>query len=80
MRTSQGALSRRDEAMRGVRRAVDEIPGAERPLLALDEQQALAHEDEEALLGGLGVIEQPRPGPEDAQIDSELGEGASARS
>lgn len=41
--------------MRGRRRAVDEVPGAKGPLLAVDQQQALACEDEEALLARLRV-------------------------
>src|SRR6185369_7782551 len=39
------------------RRRVDEVPGAQFSLLALDEQQALAGEDEEVLLLVLAVIE-----------------------
>jgi hypothetical protein len=33
-----------------------EVPGPERPLLALDEQQTLARDDEEVLLIGLCVV------------------------
>jgi hypothetical protein len=40
----------------GARRAVYEVPRLERPLLALDEQQALTGQDEEVLLRGLGVV------------------------
>ena len=45
-----GAVSRADEYVLGVRRAVDEVPRPERSLLALDQEQALAGEDEEVLL------------------------------
>src|SRR5919106_5884948 len=41
---------RADEGVRSARRAVRVVPSPERPLLALDEQDALAHEDEEVLL------------------------------
>jgi len=34
----------------GVRRAVDEVPRPQRPLLTLDEQQTLAGQDEKVLL------------------------------
>jgi hypothetical protein len=37
-------------------RAVDEVPGAERPFLLLDQQQALAGQDEEVLLARLRVV------------------------
>src|SRR4051794_8071418 len=38
------------EAMLGPRRSVEEVPGPQTALLVLDEQRALAGEDEEALL------------------------------
>jgi hypothetical protein len=39
---------------------VDEIPGLQRALLLLDQEQAFAREDEEVLLHVLGVIEPVR--------------------
>jgi hypothetical protein len=52
---------------------VDEVPGAQRPLLAFDEQQALPGEHEEVLRDGLGVVEPARvAGVEHAQVDPEL--------
>jgi hypothetical protein len=39
---------------------MDEVPGAEPPLLTLDQEQALAREDEEVLLGVLAVIHAAR--------------------
>src|SRR4029450_1325423 len=57
--------------------AVEEVLCPQRPLLPFDEQQALAGEDEEALLGALAVVEADRlPGPEDADVDPQLAEGA----
>ncbi len=54
---------------------MDEIPRLERPLLALDQQQALAGEDEKILLAGLAVV-QPAclTTPEHANRESALGE------
>jgi hypothetical protein len=49
-----------------------EVPGRERSLLALDEQETLTRQDEKRLLGGLGVVQQPRSGPEHAEVDSEV--------
>jgi hypothetical protein len=39
---------------------VDEIPGAERPLLLLDQKQAPSREHEEVLLAVLGVVQARR--------------------
>jgi hypothetical protein len=36
---------------------MDEVPGAKPPLLPLDEQEALAEEDEEVLLRIFGVVQ-----------------------
>src|SRR5919206_5077115 len=59
--------------------AVDEVPGAERQLPALDEQQALAREHEEVLLRPLPVVEADRlAGLEHVQVDPELPEAALA--
>src|SRR5581483_7460519 len=49
-----------DERVLRPRRAVHEIPRAERPLLALDQEQALAGEDEEVLLTRLAVVARGR--------------------
>ena len=50
------ARPRADEAVLRLRRAVDEVPRLQRPLLALDQQHALPSEDEEVLLVRLAVI------------------------
>jgi hypothetical protein len=56
---------------------VEEVPRPERPLLALDQQQALAGEDEEVLLGRLGVVQGARPaGGEHHDPDPDLRESA----
>src|SRR5207247_2298982 len=49
-----------DEDMARVRWTVHEVPCPQRPLLLLDEQEALAVEDEEVLLRRLGVVEAVR--------------------
>ena len=43
--------------VRGHRWAVHEVPGPQVPFLVLDDQHALAHEDQEVLLDRLGVVE-----------------------
>src|SRR5919197_239531 len=43
------ALARADEDVLGARRAVDEVPRTQAPLLPLDDEQALARQDEEVL-------------------------------
>src|SRR5262249_6488306 len=56
--------------------AVDEIPGPQRALLAFDEQQALAGEDQKAFLRALAMVEPERlAGLEDVDVDPELAEG-----
>src|SRR5262245_26829579 len=56
-------------------RAVEEVPGLQLPLLALDDQQTLAGQYEEVLLGILAVIQaHRRPGPEHVQVDPEARE------
>jgi hypothetical protein len=56
--------------------AVEEVPGAKRTLLPLDEQQALAGEHEKVLLRTLVVVQADRlPGLENADVDPELAEG-----
>src|SRR6266550_5591643 len=51
-----GPVTRTDEAVLGVRRAVDEVPRLQVPLLAFDDDQALAGEHEEVLLVRLAVV------------------------
>src|SRR3954453_6760004 len=53
---AQLGASSHDCALRPGRR-VKEVPGAETPLLALDEQSALTRHDEERLLIRLGVVD-----------------------
>src|SRR5687768_12459712 len=53
-------LTRADEHVLRPRRAVDEVPGPQRPLLALDQEQALPGEDEEVLLLVLAVVHAAR--------------------
>ena len=52
-----------------------EVPGFQRPLLALDDQQRLAGEHEEILLIVLAVVHRHRlVGRENSQVDPELRE------
>src|SRR3954447_3475417 len=53
---------------------MEEVPGSEEWLLALDEQPALTGQDEEGLLIRLGVVNAALPGLEDGHIDPELRE------
>src|SRR3982751_510431 len=53
---------------------MEEVPGSEESLLALDEQPALAGQNEEGLLIRLGVVNAALPGLEDGHIDPELRE------
>src|SRR4051794_18958340 len=53
---------------------MEEVPGSEESLLALDEQPALAGQDEEGLLIRLGVVNAALPGLEDGHVDPELRE------
>ena len=54
-------------------RTVDEVPGPQRPFLPLDEQQALARENEEILLHVLPVVQAVRlAGLEHPDVDPEL--------
>jgi hypothetical protein len=53
---------------------VDEVPGLQPPLLVLDQEDALAAEDEEVLLVRLGVVEaHGRARLEDGQPVADLG-------
>src|SRR5215210_872592 len=53
---------------------MEEVPGSEEPLLALNEQPALTGQNEEGLLIRLGVVDAALAGPEDGHIDPELRE------
>src|SRR3954470_18302469 len=53
---------------------MEEVPGSETPLLALDEQPALTRQDQERLLIFLGVVDAALTRLEDSQIDPELRE------
>src|SRR4029450_1128470 len=56
-----------------VRRAMQKVPGFHRTLLALDDRERLAGQDEEVLLVGLPVIHRHRLAwPEHLDIDPEL--------
>src|SRR5207248_2059350 len=67
------AVAGADEHVLRPRRAVDEVPRAELPLLTLDEQQALAREDEEVLLDLLPVVHAGGlTRREDADVDADL--------
>ena len=62
-----------DEHVLHTGRAVEEVPGLQRALLAVDEQAARAVEDEERLLEVLGVVEAVRlAGLEHADVDADL--------
>src|SRR6478736_10019918 len=51
---------------------VEEVPGSEESLLALDEQPALTGQNEEGLLIRLGVVDAALAGLEDGHIDPEM--------
>ena len=53
---------------------MEEVPGSEKSLLALDEQPALTDQNEEGLLICLGVVNAALAGLEDSHIDPELRE------
>ena len=66
-------VSRPDDDVLDPGRTMEVVPLLEPPLLALDDQQALAREDEEALLVILAVVHRHRlPRPDDAEIEAEL--------
>src|SRR3954447_12988383 len=50
------AVAGANEDVLGERRAVHEVPGAQAALLSLDEEKALAAQDQEVLLALLGVV------------------------
>jgi hypothetical protein len=47
----------------GHRRAVDEVPSPQAPFLVFDDQDALAHQDQEVLLHRLRVVQTPPADP-----------------
>jgi lipoic acid synthetase len=64
-----------NEDVLGPRRAVNEVPGTQRPLLLFDQQEALAGEHEEVLLGLLAVVEGVRlTRSQDPEPEAQLGE------
>ena len=68
------AVTRADEHVLRPRRAVDEVPGREPPLLTLDQEQAFAREHQEVLLLVLSVVHaRGLAGSEDADVDAHLG-------
>ena len=70
-----------DEHVLGPVRAMDEVPLAQRSLLALDQQQALTRQDEEVLLLVLAVVLAGRlAGGEHADVEPEPGELAASPS
>ena len=70
-----GAGTGADDHVIGAGRAVDKVPLPQRPLLALDEEQRLARENEEVLLVGFPVVHPDRLArPEDEQGDPDLWE------
>src|SRR5690242_8781257 len=69
----------RDDRVVCAGRAVHEVPGPQRPLLAFDDQDRLTGQDEEVLLIGLPVIHRHRlTGGEPCQVDPQLVEVAAA--
>lgn len=68
-----GTASRPDDHVLRVRRAVHEVPRAQVPLLAFDEQNSFARNDEEILLIGLPVVHGHRLARSEREcIDAEL--------
>ena len=51
-----GTIARPDECVCRAGRPVHEVPGAQVTFVILDDQDALAHEDQKVLLHGLGVV------------------------
>src|SRR5205814_1598793 len=65
--------SRADDHVRDVPGAVEEVPLLERALFALDDQEALAAQDEKVLLVGLAVVHAHRlPRLQRVQVEAEL--------
>jgi hypothetical protein len=75
MKIHARAVTRADEAVLGVGRAVHEVPRLHLPLFALDHRQALAREHEEILLVRLAVVPPTRlAGLEDGDRVAEVRE------
>src|SRR5262245_6883172 len=75
MRITHGSSPVPTKMWSGPGRAVDEVPGAQRPLLLLDQEQAGAGEHEEVLLAGLPVVQPGRlAGLEDGEREPGLPE------
>src|SRR5439155_14223226 len=75
----RSALAGADDDVRRSGRAVDEVPRLQLPHLVLDDQHALACEDEEILLRVLGVVSpEALPRLEHADVDPELREAVLA--
>ncbi len=71
--TTHGPSPAPDEDVLGPGRAVHEVPGLQQALLAFDDQQALAGEDEEVLLRVLAVVHAVRaPWAQDPDADPDL--------
>src|SRR5438067_301225 len=69
----RGAVTGSDDHVRGARRAVQEVPLADRHLLVLDDRKALAAEHDEELLCVLGVVGRGGlAGTEDAHVDPQV--------
>src|SRR6185295_7846721 len=67
-----------NEDVLGLGRAVHEVPRAQGALLALDDEHALAREDEEVLLVALAVVDPAGlPRLEDGQRDADMGNAIS---
>src|SRR5689334_6312323 len=70
-----GASARANDDVRYSRRAVQVVPLLQLSLLAFDDQETFAGENEEALLMVLSVVERDRlPRPDDTEIEAKLGE------
>src|ERR1044072_5254232 len=66
-------VARTHEGVLGPRGGVEEVPRPEAPLLALDDQRALAREHQERLLVHLGVVEARLSGFQHGEVDPQLG-------
>ena len=70
-----GALAGTEHDVLRAGRAVDVVPGSQRPLFALDEEERLAGDDQEPFLVGLAVVHADGvAGREHEHVDPDLGE------
>ena len=67
-----GPVAGADEGVLRPGRAVDEVPGLQAAFLALDQENALAGDDEEALLAALAVVHAFLAGADDLDPEAEL--------